>query len=221
MQWRIAVSWVSGYFSFFLYTPVLFHYHGAVVAGQFGMTWSLAFAIGTISTAWLTPKVPRFGMLIAQKKYKELDTVFWRITKIVESIIVLLAVSFWLLVYLLNKFQFPLAGRLLSPLPTGILLLAQVVQFASIPFAYYLRAHKREPLLFVSIIQGALVTLSTLTLGRYYAALGMVVGYLLVNLIVIPSVVIIWHRCRASWHQGEHSGKADLRKGLLINEAST
>jgi hypothetical protein len=40
-QWRIAVSWISGYFIFSLFTPVLFHYHGAVVAGQMGMTWSL------------------------------------------------------------------------------------------------------------------------------------------------------------------------------------
>ena len=34
MQWRIALSWISGYFCFSLFTPVLFHYHGAVIAGQ-------------------------------------------------------------------------------------------------------------------------------------------------------------------------------------------
>src|SRR5207245_2385725 len=40
MQWRIALSWISGYFMFSLFTPVLFHYQGSLVAGQMGMTWS-------------------------------------------------------------------------------------------------------------------------------------------------------------------------------------
>ena len=37
-QWRIALSWVSGYFIFQLFNPVLFATEGAKVAGQMGMT---------------------------------------------------------------------------------------------------------------------------------------------------------------------------------------
>ena len=51
MQWRIALSWVSGYFIFQLFTPVLFAYQGAVVAGQMGMSLSIATALNTL--AWL------------------------------------------------------------------------------------------------------------------------------------------------------------------------
>ena len=35
MQWKIALSFMSGYFVFQLFTPVLFHYQGAEVASQF------------------------------------------------------------------------------------------------------------------------------------------------------------------------------------------
>lgn len=221
MQWRIAISWISGYFSFFIFIPVLFHYHGPVIAGQFGMTWYLVFTIGTISTVWLTPKVPQFGMLIAQRKYKELDSLFWRVTKVAQSIIVLLAVLFWLSIYLLNKFEFSLANRLLPPLPTGILLLAQVILYTSIPFSYYLRAHKREPLLYVSLIQGISVALSTLILGKYFSVMGMAIGYLLVNIILTPIAIVIWYRCRIEWHKDRYVEEAILDKEIRVNEVLT
>ena len=56
MQWRIALSWISGYFVFSLFIPVLFKYHGPVVAGQMGMTWSVVGVIGTIANSCLSPK---------------------------------------------------------------------------------------------------------------------------------------------------------------------
>ena len=34
MQWRLALSGMVNYFAFSLFNPVMFHYHGAVVAGQ-------------------------------------------------------------------------------------------------------------------------------------------------------------------------------------------
>lgn len=37
-QWRIALSWVSGYFIFNFFTPVLFKFQGPILAGQMGMT---------------------------------------------------------------------------------------------------------------------------------------------------------------------------------------
>ena len=86
MQWRIAVSWLSGYFVFSMFTPVLFQYHGAVVAGQMGMTWSLITVVSSISGAWIQPRAPYFGILIAQRKYEQLDKLFWRLVIIVAIV---------------------------------------------------------------------------------------------------------------------------------------
>lgn len=200
MQWRIAISWISGYFAFFLFTPVLFKYYGPVVAGQFGMTLSVVGAIAAFSSAWLAPAVPKFGMLIAQREYKELDNLFWRITKIVVSITILLGICIWFFIYMLNKLDYSLANRLLSPLTAAILIAAQVILIISLPFSSYLRAHKKEPLLFVSVMAGILTGLSTLILGKYYSATGVAVGYLSINLLLIPFVILIWYRSRAEWH---------------------
>lgn len=200
LQWRIALSWVSGYFAFSIFTPVLFHYHGPLIAGQFGMTWSIVAAIGSIGNAWVAPKVPQFGMLISRKEFEKLDSLFWRITKITAAITLLLSLCCLGAVHVLNMLRHPLAERLLPPLPAGMLLLAQMMTTLSLPFSSYLRAHKKEPLLTLSVLAGILTGVSTLFLGKHYSANGAVIGYLLVNMIIIPLVVVIWHRCRKTWH---------------------
>jgi O-antigen/teichoic acid export membrane protein len=199
-QWRIALSWVSGYFAFSLFTPVLFHYHGPVIAGQMGMTWSLYGALSSLGGAWLSPRVPQFGMMVAQKRYDEMDRLFWRLTIIVTGITILGAAAIWLLVFGLNYYDSFFARRLLPPLPTALFLITAIIHAASLPMSTYMRAHKKEPLLFTSLIIGCLVGLSTWLLGKHYAALGMAMGYLTIYVMIFPVVVVIWQRCRNAWH---------------------
>ncbi|MBU4220121.1 MAG: hypothetical protein KKA10_00600 [Euryarchaeota archaeon] len=202
MQWRIAISWISGYFVFSLFTPIIFHYHGPVIAGQFGMTWSVVGMVSSISSSWLFPKVPQFGMLIARKEYNKLDILFWRITKISVIITVLAAITAWFTIYILNKLNHPFAFRLLPILPTTIFLIAQVIMMSSLPLSLYMRAHKKEPILFVSVLGGVATGLSTFILGKYYYVTEVAMGYLVINVIIVPIIVLIWHRCRAEWHAG-------------------
>ncbi|MEI6153855.1 MAG: hypothetical protein WCQ90_07195, partial [Deltaproteobacteria bacterium] len=68
-----------------------------------------------------------------------------------------------------------------------------------------LRAHKKEPLVYLSILQGCLVGLSTWVLGKHYSALGMAVGYLIVFAIILPLIIFIWQRCRTRWHNSDES----------------
>lgn len=201
MQWRIALSWLSGYFVFSFFTPVLFQYHGPIIAGQMGMTWAVITVLSSTSSAWLSPKAPHFGMLIVQKKYNELDHLFRRLLAIVIGIAGIGAVAIWSVVYALYRFDHPLSARLLPPLPTSLFLLATVIMVATFPFSTYLRAHKKEPLFLLSVTAGILIGLSTLIFGERYAAIGMAAGYLLVNLFLLPCVLIIWYRCRREWQK--------------------
>ena len=200
MQWRVAVSWLSGYFAFSMFTPILFHYHGAVIAGQMGMTWSLIGVVSSISGAWVQPRAPYFGILIAQKKYEQLDKLFWRLVIIVATVASLVALLAWLLVFALYRIQFPLITRILPPLPTGFFLLAIVIMAMSLPFSIYLRAHKMEPIMPFSVASGVFVCISNLILGRYFGATGMAMGFLAVNIVIVPFVFLVWYRCRAEWH---------------------
>ncbi len=200
MQWRIALSWMSGFFAFSFFTPVLFHFQGAVVAGQMGMTWTFVSALSILATSWVTPKAPTFGMLIAQQRYTELDRLFWRITAIVVAVTVVGGAGIWGFVIVLTQLNHPLATRLLTPASTGYLLLATIITSASMPMSVYLRAHKKEPLLATSLVSGLLTAIAVLVLGKSHSAEGVAVGYLAVTAVVTPFVVLIWYRRRAEWH---------------------
>ncbi len=200
MQWKIALSWISGYFLSSLFTPVLFHYHGPVIAGQFGMTWSIVGAVGGISGAWLAPKAPQFGMLIARREFNELNRRFWRVVGVFSCVMLMLSICCWLLVYALNIFCPAVSSRLLPPSTVAIFLIAQGVAVISSPFAVYLRAHKQEPLLILSVAAGVLAAISTIFFGKYYSANGVAIGFLLVNVITVPFVFLVWLRCKKVWH---------------------
>jgi O-antigen/teichoic acid export membrane protein len=200
MQWRISLSWLSGYFSFSLFTPVLFHYQGAVVAGQMGMTWAFIGALTGVASSWIAPKAPTFGVLIAQRKYAELDRMFWRLTAVVIAVTAVGALCIWALVFTLGELHHPFALRLLSPSATGCLLLATIVLTASLPMSTYLRAHKREPLLVLSAINGFITGVVVVVLGKYSSVEGVAIGYLVVMAAVTPFVALVWQRRRAEWH---------------------
>ena len=201
MQWRIALSSLGGYFIAYFFTPVLFHYYGAVVAGQMGMTWTLVVSLAAISSLWAATQAPRFGMLIAKKKYADLDRLFFRVATVSIAVLFSGAIALWLLVYVLYALNHPLSARLLPPLPTGLFLLGQIAMHSTGPLAAYLRAHKREPFLGVSIASGVLIGLLTWLLGSRFAATGAAVAYMIVSAFVtLPYGIVVWCRCRAAWH---------------------
>lgn len=201
MQWRIALSWLSGYFTSSIFTPVLFHYHGALAAGQMGMTWSLAATLGAIASTWSSTKAPRFGMLIARREYSELDRLLLRVATASITVLISGALAIWCMVYVIYTLGIPLSKRLLPPLPTGLFLAGVVMMNCLGPVAVYLRAHKKEPFVLVSIGLGVLIGLSTWFLGSRFAATGVAIGYLAVAVFVsVPWNAIIWYRCRAAWH---------------------
>ena len=204
MQWRLALGGSMSYFMVSIYTPVLFHYHGPVVAGQMGMTWQLVAALGSLAMAWVATKVPRFGILIAQKNYAELDQFFFRTSSISMGVISLGAVLLWLLVYGLNYFEHPLAQRLLSPFPFGLFIagtvLGQIIQCQTA----YLRAHKKEPFLIYALVYGFSNGILVWFLGSRFGAIGASAGYLLVmSLVAVPMASYIWIKCRKKWHADE------------------
>ncbi len=208
MQWRFALSWISGYLMFSLFTPVLFHYHGAVIAGQMGMTWAFVSILTTLTYSWIMPRAPTYGILIASAKYAELDRLFFRNASVAIGATSLGAFAIWLLVYALNQFPNPLATRLLPPLPTALMLAASAINSATIPFAIYLRAHKQEPLLVLSLVGAVVSAAGFVFLGRTYAADGIAVAYLTTTAALAPFIYLLWRRKRQEWHVPGNSSEA-------------
>ena len=200
MQWRIALSWLSGYFIFSLFTPILFRYAGPVAAGQMGMTLAVANALLSIALTWVSTKAPVFGVLIAQREYRRLDQVFATSTWRTMLVVGCGAVVTWGGIFGLWMLGHPLATRLLPPLPAGLFLAATVVTTAVSSMATYLRAHKREPYLLTSVLSGLAVGGSTLLLGSRWGATGMGAGYLAWTIVFFFPNLVILRRWRRAWH---------------------
>ncbi|MGV3581306.1 MAG: lipopolysaccharide biosynthesis protein [Methylophilus sp.] len=201
-QWRIAVSWLSGYFIFQLFTPVLFAYKGAEEAGRMGMSISLANALTSIALAWMSTKSPGFGTLIANKDYVSLDKVF--ILTLSRSLIVIAVIS--VLLSMLNYFmhieRILLASRLLDPLPFTLLMITTVINYITYAQSTYLRAHKQEPFLLISVISALLIGVLTFCVVREYGSVGIMSSFLAVSITIgLGWGSLIFSSKRRSWQK--------------------
>jgi hypothetical protein len=201
LQWRIALSWLSGYFIFSLFTPILFMFHGPVVAGKMGMSLSLSSAITGLALSWISTKSSPFGSLIAAKKYNELDRLFFPALWQSTGVAILGGTVLCGIVFVLDYIHHPFSSRVVDLLPLALLSLSSICNVYISGLAIYLRAHKKEPFLSVSIIGGILTGISTYFLGRDYGIIGMSTGYCLLNLTFgVISGTWIFISKRKQWH---------------------
>ena len=200
MQWRLAIGGIVGYLMFSLYVPIMYQYHGPVVAGQMGMTWQIIGALGALAMAWINTQVPTWGILIAKKEYADLDHRFFRASGISILVITLCAMAVWLVVYGINYFQYPLSQRMLAPLPTAIFLIGAISLQVTQCFSSYLRAHKKDPLMHVGVVVGLTTGLLVWILGGEFGPLGASVSFFVVIFASLFFSYRIWQRCRHEWH---------------------
>lgn len=205
-QWRIALSWVSGYFIFQLFNPVLFAIEGAKVAGQMGMTLQALNAIQAFSKSWMNTKVPLYSSLIALKEYVKLDVFFKKTLIQMSSICFVLLCTFFAVVFILKESQFQmganvLGDRFLDCKPMIFMMLALLANEFVSSWATYLRCHKKEPFMILSITIGVLCCLSTLFLGKMFGVFGMTIGYALITIgISLPWAYLIYDKKKREWH---------------------
>lgn len=207
-QWRIALSWVSGYFIFQLFNPVLFATEGAVVAGQMGLTLTALNAIQSLSLSWMNTKVPMYSKLIALRQYVQLDQIFNVTLRQMIRICLGLLVLFFGILFLLNISQFSIKGtiyadRFLGYVPTLLMMIPIFLQQYVGSWATYLRCHKKEPFLANSVVNGLLCLCSTFFLGREFGLYGITIGYCCIQLLMFPWGYHIFKTKRAEWHKSD------------------
>lgn len=199
-QWRIAVSWISGYFIFQLFTPVLFATGGPVVSGQMGMTIQILSGVSALSMSWMTTKIPVFSELISVKKYDELDSLFNKTLKNLNLVNNSLMVLFVIFVLMLSYFKIPLRLRLLPIFPLLCMLSTVVINQYIFSWAIYLRCHKKEPILMQAVVSAIFLTFSTIVFGKLYGLNGIVVPYTAWAIVSLIWVYRIFSKKRKEWH---------------------
>ena len=200
MQWKIAVSWISGYFIFQLFVPVLFKFHGPVVAGQMGMTLSVVNALQVICLIWPNSRMPEYGKFIAKNNWTDLDNLFRKTLKQSLEVCSLIIIAFLILILVLKNFS-NLGDRFLPTWQIVLLLLSMIGQLLVTNWAMYMRAHKQEPMMSLSFIGALLTGFSTLIFGYYFSSLGMILGFVLITfLYAIPTTYKLFKKFKLSIH---------------------
>lgn len=205
-QWKIALSWVSGYFIFQFFNPVLFATEGAVVAGQMGMTLQALNAIQSLSFSWINTKIPFFSKLIALNNYTKLDIMFTQTLKQMTSVCSSMLLLFLIFIWFLNHFQLEvngsiLANRFLGYFPTILMCVPVFLQQFTGAWATYLRCHKKEPFLINSIVGGLLCMASTLVFGNLYGLYGITIGYCCIQILLCFWAYKIFIIKKYEWHK--------------------
>lgn len=183
LQWRIALSWISGYFSLQLFTPLVFRLGGAAEAGKLGLAMTVFNAISAVGISWVSAKAPNFSILIARGESRKLMLLFkavsWRSLAITTVLSVLVAATSAVCIML----NVPIMQRVAS-LPVLVCLawvtVVNCIIFAS---AIFMRAHRNEPMVVVSVVCSALTCVAA-WLGSPLGSEAMMGGYALVSTLV-------------------------------------
>jgi hypothetical protein len=205
-QWRIAISWISGYFVYQTFNPFLFAFRGPVTAGQMGMSLTFANSLMAIAIPWVSTKAAPFGTLIAQKRYPQLDALFFKAVRQSISVAGLGAIVIWSATTYLHFTHNRYAHKILSPLPFALLLTAAILNHLFASLATYLRAHKQEKLFQLSLSIAIAVLFSNYFFAKTSGALGMVAGYLvIIALLGVGGGTLIFNKYRRLWHSNEQN----------------
>lgn len=203
-QYRILLKGLLSYFNADLMGPVVFHYHGAVWAGQLGMTWQILSALRGACSSWVRARYAQMGILVAGRDYQELDRVFFRVATIGAAVMLVAGATFCALVLALRVAESPYAVRLLPAGPTALLTLGLLAALGVEFLWTYIHSHRVSPYLSLtfggSILSGVLIW----AWGAWYGRTGVAAAFCVVHLgLYLPLSLWAWRHLRIQWQQAE------------------
>ena len=200
-QWRVGVSWISGYFSFSCVVPIIFYFKGAVMAGQFGLTMVIANTIVALSSSVLAPRTYIFGVLASAREFTRLDRVFFRTVILLLVLAIFFSMAAYFFVIFLIDLYPKLGSRLVSNESFKWLLFLGFCNSVAQPVGVYVRAHKEEPLFLLSVATGFLVLVSSSLTSLYCSEQTISAVYSLVIFFSGLSAWGMFFKFRASNHK--------------------
>lgn len=199
LQIRYAISWISGYFAFSVFTPVTFHFLGPVAAGKMGMSWAIVSGLSGFAATWIQVRSPSFGPLVAQRAFDALDRLAMQTARIAFSVATLSTIIAIFALLLLEALRPDLADRLLPVPLLAMFLLAEIFHQISMVQSGYLRAFKEEPFLAISAATGVTIGVGTVVLTGWIGESGPAISYLVGVLISCAWGSWVFMQCWRKW----------------------
>lgn len=193
LQSKTALTWMTGFFVFQIFNPLLLDKVGAVAAGQFGMTQALLGSAAAFPLAWVQTKLPLIGAFLGKGLAAEARALFREsfIRVVVLSVPAIFGALLMLQVLQYFLFSTP---RALPPLEGSLLAAGFVLQNISMAMVSYVRAHKQEPFVIMAWAQAIVTTGSLWLLSSLIGLPGASIAYLLSWTLALVWTVVIFRR---------------------------
>jgi hypothetical protein len=191
LQWRIGLNWVSLFLMSQLCTPILFYYQSSTVAGQMGLSLTIAHMLGLLSQSWITRQVPYMSQAAAKKEWHILDNLFRK--DFIRSMIVFVLCAVIVMIFHQIISQSTYVNRVLDFWPFLGLLVFSFFYYVNIALAIQLRSYRKEPLVWVTLLGGVLVLIATAIAAKNYSVNEVVLVMVMTQILLItPLSIYIW-----------------------------
>lgn len=195
-QWRIAVSWISGYLIFQLFTPLTFVHLGAVAAGKLGIALTIFSALLSVGVSWINAKTPLMSAHIARGERRQLDQIFRAVMIRSVGFVVAACAAVLAGVAVLTAIGMPQVARI-ADFPTLVCIaLATCANVVVYGAAAYMRSHRVEPMLPVSVAGGLLVMLTSWFASQHSSFLTMLLQAAVTCLLSLPWTLLLFRKFR-------------------------
>jgi O-antigen/teichoic acid export membrane protein len=166
-----------------------------------GMTMAVIQGTNSMANAWFKTKVPTFSILIAQKKFIELNVFYYKTLK--QSLFALFGASVLLSMMFLFLYsqKLGIVHRFLPFAPVLLLMGTSFLQLLLDAMATYLRCHKKEPFLALSIAMGILTSITLYLVSKPYGVMGVTFSYFIILLMATIWGYKIFNLKKNEWHE--------------------
>jgi hypothetical protein len=176
LQWRLALAAMAGVIGS-QFSSLMVYFHSASEAGRLGMTWSLLAGGCALCGILITARNPHQCVLVARGE-RQLARNYFRKTLIgVIGLSCAGVAAATVLVWCVREFQPRWAVRILDVPTTGILGVGLVLNWFTTAQCTWVRAHKQEPFLAMSLITAAGIFLGIAWLAPTLGSYGLALAY--------------------------------------------
>ena len=191
MSFKIGASWASVYFTSNGIVPILFKYVNPVVAGQFGLSWSLLSVFSTVSKQFIIVIRPRLGELVSKKMWNNYYILFKN--NFIKAIGSFLFFSFLSIIFILTFNNFQLVERLLSFENYLTLILLFLSSNILGYFTHFFRAQFKEPF-YISYLLSSISLLLIIILNASSLNIELILFTIIISNIIFGFSNLIYHQ---------------------------
>lgn len=177
---QIGITSLSAYFYSQIFIPILFFIEGPKIAGQMGVSLTIAGMLGLLSQSWITSQIPNLGKAAARKEWLKINMLF-------KKSIVHLAIFYSfgsLLILLLYLFFIPKEYklRMLETWPFIGILISIFISQILWAISSYIRSFRKELFSLVTLIS-ILISTTLAFVGTYkYSINGTIISVISVQI---------------------------------------